>query len=159
MAESRTVAIVPLNGSNFPTWKVQCRMALMKDGVWSIVNGSETAPEEGGEGDRYAKFVARRDRTLALIVLASLLYLIGDPDNPITVLKKLADQFQKKTWSNKLQLRRKLYALRLKEGESVQEHVKSMMEIFDALSVIDDPVSEEDRVVHSSPAFPNPSMC
>ena len=46
MAESRTVAIVPLNGSNFPTWKVQCQMALMKD----IVNGRETAPEEGGEG-------------------------------------------------------------------------------------------------------------
>ena len=71
-------------------------MALMKDGVWSIVNGSETTPEEGGEGDRYAKFVARRDRALVLIVLAIdplLLYLIGDPDNPITVWKKLADQF------------------------------------------------------------------
>ena len=92
-----------------------------------------------------------------LIVLAidpSLLYLIGDPDNPINVWKKLADQFQKKTWSNKLQLRRKLYALCLKEGESVQEHVKSMTEMFDALSVIDDPVSEEDRVVHLLASLP-----
>ena len=84
----------------------------------------------------------------------SLLYLIGDPDNPITVWKKLADEFQKKTWSNKLQLRRKLYALCLKEGGSVQEHVKSMTEIFDALSVIDDPVSEEDRVVHLLASLP-----
>ena len=96
----------------------------MKEGVWSIVNGSETAPEEGEE-NRYRKFVAWRDRALALIVLPiepSLLYLIGDPNDPVTVWKKLADQFQKKTWSNKLQLRRKLYTLRLKEGESVQAH-------------------------------------
>ena len=39
-------------------------------------------------------------------------------------------------------------------GESVQEHVKSMTEIFDALSVIDDPVSEEDRVVHLLASLP-----
>ena len=67
MAEMRTLAIVPLNGSNYPTWKVQCRMALMKDGLWSIVNGS---PEEMGEGNQYAKFIARRDRALTLIVLS-----------------------------------------------------------------------------------------
>ena len=40
----KTVAIVPLNGRNYPTWKVQCRMALVRDGLWGIVSGSETAP-------------------------------------------------------------------------------------------------------------------
>ena len=69
MAESKSVAIVPLNGSNYPTWKVQCRMALVKDGLWSTVNGTETIPEER-EADKCAKFVARRDRALALIVLS-----------------------------------------------------------------------------------------
>ena len=58
------------------------------------------------------------------------------------------DQFQKKIWANKLELRRKLYSLRLKEGESVQTHVKVMTELFEGLSVIGDPVGEEDRVVH-----------
>ena len=103
MAESRTVAIVPLKGSNYPTWKVQCRMALVKDGLWSIVNGTEAIPDEG-DADARAKFVARRDRALALIVLSvepSLLYLLGDPEDPVVVWKKLSDQFQKKTWANK----------------------------------------------------------
>ena len=71
----------------------------MKDGLWSIVNGTEVVP--AGEGERRAKFLARRDRALATIVLSvdpSLLYLIGDPEDPIVVWKKLADQFQKKTW-------------------------------------------------------------
>ena len=40
MAETKTVAIVPLNEANYPTWRVQvqCRMALMKEGLWNIVN-------------------------------------------------------------------------------------------------------------------------
>ena len=44
MAEVKTVSIVPLNGSNYLTWKVQCRMTLMKDGLWTIVDGTEGPP-------------------------------------------------------------------------------------------------------------------
>ena len=66
--ESKTVSIVPLNGSNFPTWKIQCRMALMRDGVWSIVDGSESEPDQE-DANRYSKFVLRRDKALAIIVL------------------------------------------------------------------------------------------
>ena len=45
MAEVKTVALVPLNGLNYSTWKVQCRMALMKDGLWTIVvDGTEASP-------------------------------------------------------------------------------------------------------------------
>ena len=44
MAESKSVAVVPLNGNNYLTWKIQCKMALMKDGLWGITTGSETAP-------------------------------------------------------------------------------------------------------------------
>ena len=107
MAEVKTVSIAPLNGSNYPTWKLQCKMALMKDGLWTIVDGTETSPDNP-ETDRYRKFVGRRDRALAIIVLSiepSLLYLIGDPENPVAVWEKLANQFQKKTWANKLELR------------------------------------------------------
>ena len=49
MAESKTVAVVPLNSSNYSTWKIQCKMALIKDGLWGIVNGTETAPTEGNK--------------------------------------------------------------------------------------------------------------
>ena len=39
MAESRSVALVPLNAKNYATWKIQCKMALIKDGLWGITNG------------------------------------------------------------------------------------------------------------------------
>ena len=96
MAESKATVIVPLKGENYATWKVQCRMALVHDGLWGIVSGTETVPDPGQERQ---KFLARRDRALATIVLAvdpSLLYLLGDPEDPVAVWKKLQNQFQKK---------------------------------------------------------------
>jgi len=43
------------------------------------------------------KFMARKDRALATIVLSvdpTLMYLLGDPENPVIVWKKPLDQFQ-----------------------------------------------------------------
>ena len=156
MAESKTVAVVPLSSTNYSTWKIQCKMALIKEGVWSIVNGTETETE--GNAERKTKFAARRDKALATIVLAmepSLLYLVGpDPTDPVVVWRTLADQFQCKTWANKLELKRKLFSLRLVEGGSVQQHIKFMSEICDELSAIGETVSEEDRVVYLLASLP-----
>ena len=120
-------------------------MALIKDSLWGIVSGTEAVPEAKGEARR--KYLARRDKALAIIVLAvdpSLLYLLGYPVDPRAVWTKLEEQFQRKTWPNKLHLRRKLFSMKLREGESVNEHIKAMTEIFEALAVISDAVTEED---------------
>ena len=155
MAESKSVTVIPLNSVNYSTWKIQCKMALIKDGLWGIASGSETAPVEAAE---QAKFALRRDRALAIIVLAvdpSLLYLIGtDPKDPVAVWKAFEGQFQQNTWANKLELKRKLFSLRLADGGSVQDHIKTMTEIFDKLSAIDEPVKEEDRVVYILASLP-----
>ena len=131
-------------------------MALIKDGLWGIVNGTETVPTEGAE--QQAVFAARKDKALAVIVLAvepSLLYLMGaDPTDPVVVWKALADQFQRKTWANKLELKRKLFSMRLAEGGSVQEHIKSLTEVCDELSAIGEPVKEEDCVVYLLASLP-----
>ena len=37
--------MVPLRETNYATWKVQCRMALMREGLWSIVKKEEVMPE------------------------------------------------------------------------------------------------------------------
>ena len=83
----------------------------------------------------------------------SLFYLLGDPEDPIAVWKKLADQFQK-MWVNKLGLQRKLHSLWLRDSDSVQQHSKEMTVLFEGLSVISDPVSEEDRAVYLLVSLP-----
>ena len=60
--------ITPLDGSNYTTWKLQCQMALMKDGLWDIVTGTTVRP--AGDEDAQAKFDKMRDKALAIIVLS-----------------------------------------------------------------------------------------
>ena len=60
----------------------------------------------------------------------------------------------KKLWVNRIELRRKLYSLRLLDGESVLEHVQKITELFNALAAVGDPLSDEDRVVHLLASLP-----
>lgn len=150
--------LVPLNEKNYPTWKVQVKMHLMKDELLGIVEGTETSPSADDSAERLRKFNTRRDKALATIVLAiepKLLYLIGDPSDPKEVWKKLQNTFQKKTWANKLRLKRKLYNMKLKPGDSLQVHLKDFIEIFEELAVVGDPVEDEDRVINLLASLPD----
>ena len=64
--ETMEILIKPFNGLNYTTWKVQCNIALIKEGLWNIATGKENAPENQGE---QAKYLLRRYHTLATIVL------------------------------------------------------------------------------------------
>lgn len=153
----KSTTLVPLKGKNYVTWKLQCRMALMKENLWSLVAGYEEAPL-ATEKDKFEKYRMRRDRALAVIVLSvdpTLLYLLGDPEDPADVWKLLENHFQRKTWANKLALRKKLFSLRLAENGSVQAHIKAMTEVFDGLAVVGAPVEEEDKVVQILASLPD----
>ena len=47
-----------------------------------------------------------------------------------------------------------LYSLRLHDGESVQEHIRKLTELFEVPAVIGDPTKEEDKVVHFLASLP-----
>ena len=97
------------------------------------------------------------DCALAMIVLAidsSLLYLVGDPVDPAAVWKKLSGQFQKKSWANKLCLRKMLFTMKLSDSVSMTKYIKKMNEIFNELAVIAEPVSDEDKVVYLVTGLP-----
>ena len=49
--ETKLVNFVLLNGTNYATWKVQCKMALIRDGVWNIFNGTEIVSDSRTEMD------------------------------------------------------------------------------------------------------------
>lgn len=66
-AELRNV-LVPLDGSNYTAWKVQCRMALIKKDVWDIVKGTEPVPERTNT-TKY-NYNVKKNRAFAVIVLA-----------------------------------------------------------------------------------------
>lgn len=151
----RMIQIVPLNEKNFATWRIQIKMTLMRESLWGFVTGSVTVPTTE---DARNKFNERKDRALATIVMAiqpSLLYLVGDPTDPKVVFDKLSSIFQKKTWSNKLRLRKTLYSMKLAANMSIHQLLKNFTEIFDELAIIGEAVEEEDRVIHLLAALPD----
>ena len=72
MAEAKCVSVVPLNGSNYATWKLQCQMALMKEDLWGIVNETETPPCRDAPAGTVTKYRTRKDRALATMRLVSI---------------------------------------------------------------------------------------
>ena len=93
-------------------------MALIRESLWGILGTKKAA-----DADKLAMFKERSNCALAMIVLTidpSLLYLIGDPVDPAAVWNKLSGQFQKKTWVNKLSLRKKLLSMKLSDSKSIE---------------------------------------
>jgi hypothetical protein len=66
MGESNIVAVVPLDSTNYSTWKIQFKLAFIEEGFWGIMNGTERTPNE--EADQEARFAARRDKALHHLV-------------------------------------------------------------------------------------------
>ena len=129
----------------------------MNHGLWGIVSKTEAEPEAGTE--RHTKFVTRRDRALAIIVLSvrsiSLTLSTRRPNRSCRHMgESLSSQFQKKTWANRLALRKRLHSMLLKDGQNVQEHVKNMVELFNELAIVGDNISDEDRVVYLLASLP-----
>ena len=135
--EIKLINFVLLNRTNYAIWKIQCKMTLIKDGLWNIANEIDIIPDPRAEMTLHMKYLSWNDCALVTIVLSvepSLLYLIRDTDDPVVAWKKLANQFQKKTWANKLALRRKLYSPKLKECDTLHNYIKMMTEIFKDVS-------------------------
>ncbi len=72
------ITLVPLNNKNCPTWKVQCRMALVKDSVWDIVRLWLKMQQM-----KQKKFVARSDRTCGGPVPILLARRAGETKNSL----------------------------------------------------------------------------
>ena len=146
-----------LTKGNFPTWKIQMKMLLISQELFGYVNGTKTAPADQATA-AYRTFVINRDKALAAIVLAvdsSLLYLLGDPVDPAVVWERINNTFQKKTWANKLRLRKKLHSMHLGPGVEMQQHIKTFVELFDELAVIGDAVEDEDMVINLLASLPD----
>ena len=138
-----------LDGKNWSTWKFQMKHLLLAKGLWGLVDGSETLAEDANAAAR-AEFQKKSQRAFSTIVLAigaSQLYLVTSCEQPRTAWKELRNQFERDTLANKLLLKKRYFRLEMKEGTSIEKHLKHMKELTDRLTAIRAPIHEEDRVV------------
>ena len=151
ITNDKSFQVVPLRGQkNNQTWKIQVKMALIRENTWEIVNGSEECPQQA-DRDAYKKNCNRQDRALATIVLTldpELLYLVENIDHPIQLWNKSEKKFQTKSVASKFALRKKLINTKLQDGTSFQSHAKIFSETFSNLTAIGYTLDNDDKLFY-----------
>ena len=142
-------SIEKLDNSNWTTWKFQMLHLLLAKGLWGHVDGTEVLAEDAN-AQAQAEFRKKSQRAFSTIVLAvstSQLYLITSCEQPKDAWDVLKKHFERDTLANKLFLKKRYFRTEMKEGTSMESHLKHMKELTDKLAAIDAPITEEDQVV------------
>ena len=142
-------SIDKLDGNNWSTWKFQMKHLLLAKGPWGLVDGSE-ALEDEASSERTAQFRLKSQKAFSTIVLAiktTQLYLVTSCEDPKQTWDTLRNHFERDTLANKLFLKKQYFRTEMKEGTSMEQHLKHMKDITDRLAAIGAPISEEDQVV------------
>jgi len=142
-------SIDKLDASNWMTWKFQMRHLLLAKGLWGHVDATEVLAE-GANEQNTASFRLKSQRAFSSIVMAvstSQLYLVTSCEGPKEAWDALRNHFERETLANKLFLKKQYFRSEMKEGTSIDSHLKNMKEITDKLAAIGAAISEEDQVV------------
>ena len=91
----------------------------------------------------------RMQKAFSVIVLAinsSQLYLVTSSETPSAAWTALRNHYERDTLANKLLLKKQYFRAEMKDGTSVERHLKQMKELTARLAAIGAPIAEEDVV-------------
>ena len=129
--------IEKFSGSNFPTWQTKLWLLLMREGIWNTTNGKEPKPKS--DDARISWWENQNDKAMAIIGLALADNLIHHVDFDRTandVWEKLENLFGNKINNSKVFLKQRLFKLKMKETEILNEHLSNLRSILQQLSAI-----------------------
>lgn len=119
----------------------------MREGIWNITNGKEPKPKS--DDARISWWENQNDKAMAIIGLALADNLIHHVDFDRTandVWEKLENLFGNKINNSKVFLKQKLFKLKMKETETLNEHLSNLGSILQQLSAIRAIVEDDDQV-------------
>ncbi len=108
------------------------------------------APQYWQKTPRRADYRVKSQKAVSTLVMAITtpqLYLVTSCEGPKEMWDALRGHYERETLANKLFLKKQYFRKEMKEGTSMEMHLKEMKEITDKLSSIGAPISEEDQVV------------
>jgi hypothetical protein len=122
--------------------------------LWGHVDGTATSPalseSSSSSSSAQTAFEKAQRKTKALLVTSintDLVHLITECQTPKQILDKLKERFQRNTVANKLFLKQKLFSFKMKDCDSLNDHLRRMKEITDQLAAIKAPIPEDEHIV------------
>ena len=117
MASSSRIEIKKFNGHNFELWKLKMEDLLVDKEQWAAVDLG-TKPIGVSTKD-WEKLDRKARRTIFLCLLDSVLLNVSGEVSTKKLWEKLGNLYQSKSLINKLFLRKKLYHLKMEDGDSM----------------------------------------
>ena len=114
-----------------------------------FIDGTEVLPEDTSaqQAADFNKKSQKAFSTIVMLISSSQLYLITSCEGPRRAWVALRSHFEQDTLVNKLMLKKQYFRMEMKEGTSMEAHIKNMKELTDRLAAINAPIAEEDQVV------------
>ena len=145
MASSGKIEIEKFNGQSFELWKLKMEDLLVDKDQWIAVDPG-TKPTTMSDED-WKKLDWKAKSTIRLCVSDLVLLNVFGEATMKTLLEKLGILYQSKSLVNKLFLRKKLYNLRMKDGDLVTENLNAFNTVVRQLSSVDIKISDEDKCI------------
>ena len=142
MAERDVTKIVPLNGSNFQSWRFNVKLLLMDKGLWGYVQGNEVQPkatEEDKKEKEIKEYLLKSEKaysTIALSIVERLQVHIRDTSNPHEAWNTLEKLFNFVSITEVVRTNRAFYAATMGEGTDLNEHITRMTELSAIIIII-----------------------
>jgi hypothetical protein len=111
------------NGKRFELWKLKMEDILVDRDQWIMVDPG-TAPT-GTSADDWKKTDRKAKSTIRLCLSDLVLLNVSEEDTTKDLWENLGKLYQSKSLVNKLFLRKKLYNLRMRDGDLVVEHLNA----------------------------------
>eukprot|EP00795_Rhopilema_esculentum_P016775 gene16775-8236_t len=148
-AEDTGFKVEKLNGENYHSWKFQMKMYLIGKDLWELVTGEETL-NAAANPEQQRRFRKRENVALATVCLSvetSLQIYVRSAKNAKEAWDNLEQHFERKSLSQKIFYRRKLYSARMGKGAKMIDHINYIKTLAEHLEAVDDEIAEKDLVI------------
>jgi hypothetical protein len=145
MARNSKMEIEKFNGKSLEMWNLKMEDLLVERDQWITVDPGTTPT--GTSADDWKKMDRKAKSTIRLCLFDSVLLNVSEEATTKYLWEKLGKLYQSKSLVNKLFLRKKLYNLRMRDGESVAEHLNAFNTVVSQLVSVDIKISDEDKCI------------
>jgi hypothetical protein len=145
--QSAKFEIEKFNGkNNFEIWKVKMHDLLMQQGVVKALLGKENKPTTITDED-WDEIDVRALSAIRLCLVDDVLFNIVAEKTTVGLWTKLESLYMKKSLTNRIFLKRKLYSLRMKEGTKIADHLNTFNTLLVQLTSMGVKFDSEDKAI------------
>jgi hypothetical protein len=137
--------IKKFNGKIFELWKLKMEDLLVDRDQWITVDPG-TAPRRTSADD-WKKMDWKEKSTIRMCLSDLVLLNVSEEATTKDLWETLGKLYQSKSLVNKLFLRKKLYNLRMRDGDLVAKHLNSFNIVVSQLVSVEIKISDEDKCI------------